>query len=194
MDLFVISWYACLPYLIPAPTQPTCYWFSFRLYKFSFLSKHILFKRCSSFQVWNSIIFKVRAICLWNLSRLTKVRISAWVLNTLPNSPNSTYTLSERCLNSEGGSKLCTWAVLIPCLETDTRFPLISTAEAQNAPRIYTVMQNYWCEAIYLCKHICKMRFQRLEGKGCYIYWTDLSLNTHFPDLFVEDLSVWLAG
>lgn len=178
MELFVISWYAYLSYLVTAPTQPTCYWFSFRLYKFSFLSKNILFKRCSSFQVWNSFIFKVKIICLWNPTRLTTVRISARVLNTMPNSPRSAYTFLEWCLNRETGSKLRTWALLIPHLETDMKFPLISTAEAQDASRIYTVIQNYWCEAIY-CINVSAIWGSKGWGGKDAMYSEQISLWKH---------------
>lgn len=39
-------------------------------------------------------------------------------------------------------------------------------AEAQDASRIYTVIENYSCEAIYLHKRVCKLRFQKLEKRG----------------------------
>jgi len=46
------------------------------------------------------------------------------------------------------------------------KLPLISTtAETQVASRIYTAVENYSREAIYLHKHLCKMRFQKLEER-----------------------------
>lgn len=58
VKFFIISWYIYLLYLMTVPNQLTWYWFSLRLYEFGFLSNNVIFKRCLSLQVWNSVIFE----------------------------------------------------------------------------------------------------------------------------------------